>query len=399
MEQTKPKLRFKNYDSGWKQKSLGEVGNILNGLTYSPGDISDNGKLVLRSSNIKKGLIDLNDSVYVETTSYNEVKENDILICVRNGSKRLIGKNCLIPKYLEGEAFGAFMIIYRSEHNKFIKQLLSSEKFYKQVHRNLGATINSINNSDITKFKFYYPTDINEQQKISSFLTSVDDKINLLIKKKELLEQYKKGVMQKIFSQEIRFQDDNGNDFPDWDYKKLDEILIESVEKSIKLNQYKVLSSSKSGLFSQDEYFKNQVASKNNIGYKILKKNQLVFSPQNLWLGNININSKYEAGIVSPSYKIFNFNKEVSVDFIRHIIKSPRLIYEYAQASEMGASVVRRNLNMDLFLSIKIMIPSYSEQIKIGLFLSSLDKKIELVNSQIDKTEDFKKGLLQQMFV
>ena len=124
-----------------------------------------------------------------------------------------------IDKKSEGLAFGAFMTIYRSNLNKFIFQLFSHQSYFKTVHKNLGATINSINNSDLKKFNFFFP-EIDEQQKIAEFLSSVDKKIQLLENKKEQLELYKKGVMHKTFSQEICFKDDNGNSYPDWEEKK-----------------------------------------------------------------------------------------------------------------------------------------------------------------------------------
>ena len=199
-----PKLRFKEFNDSWHQNTLENIGKLLNGLTYSPKDISDNGVLVLRSSNIKNNQLSLSDNVYVNANSFNPVKENDILICVRNGSKKLIGKNCLIDKKNQGVAFGAFMTVFRSANNKFVIHLFSHSSYFKRIYKNLGATINSINNNDLKKFKFFFPC-LKEQHKIASFLSTVDEKLQQLSKKKKLLKNYKKGLMQKIFSQEIRF--------------------------------------------------------------------------------------------------------------------------------------------------------------------------------------------------
>ena len=116
--------------------------------------------------------------------------------------------------------------------------------------------------------------------------------------------------MQKIFSQELRFKDENGNDYPEWEEVNLRKILKEVNEKTTVINQYEVISSTNNGLYLQKDYFNREIASKDNIGYKILKRNQVVLSPQNLWMGNINLNSKYDIGMVSPSYKIFNIKSE-----------------------------------------------------------------------------------------
>ena len=134
-----PKLRFPEFTGEWEEKKLGEIGDIITGLTYNPNDINLNGVLVLRSSNIKDSILSFEDNVFVETNNYNPVRENDILICVRNGSKSLIGKNTLIKKENEGLAFGAFMVVYRSPMNLFIFQLFATEKYYKIINENGGT--------------------------------------------------------------------------------------------------------------------------------------------------------------------------------------------------------------------------------------------------------------------
>lgn len=150
----------------------------------------------------------------------------------------------------------------------------------------------------------------------------------------------------------------------------------------------------------QNEYFNRDIASKDNVGYKILRIGQVVLSPQNLWLGNINLNTKYEIGIVSPSYKIFNIIESMaSAGFFNDFLQTKRMMYEYVQASEQGASVVRRNLDMSSFLAIKFVLPSIEEQKRIAGFLSAIDDKIEAVTAQIEHSRSFKNGLLQQMFV
>ena len=198
------KLRFKKEDGSdfpdWEEKKLGEIGKIINGLTYSPSDINDDGILVLRSSNVKNRMIELNDNVFVnvEEEKYNQVIENDILICVRNGSKRLIGKNAIITKKYEGLAFGAFMTVYRSDFNLFLFHFFDSTYYKKEVHKNLGATINSINVSDLKNFKVPFPCK-KEQSQLATFLSSIDYKIELINIQLEKTQQFKKGLLQQMF--------------------------------------------------------------------------------------------------------------------------------------------------------------------------------------------------------
>lgn len=125
-----------------------------------------------------------------------------------------------------------------------------------------------------------------------------------------------------------------------------------------------------------------------------------MLSPQNLWMGNININDKYDIGIVSPSYKIFDIDDNIiNIDFFNNWIKSPRALYDYMISSEQGASVVRRNLNIDLFNEIIIKVPERNIQDKIGKQIKNINMKIELENRKLDKLNDLKKGLMQNMFV
>ena len=197
---TKQSASNENQFPDWEEKRLGEVGKIVSGLTYSPNDIvnEDNGVLVLRSSNVQDGKLAFDDNVYVKVDSFNAVQRNDILICVRNGSKRLIGKNAIINEKVEGVAFGAFMSVYRSENNSFLFHYFGSEDYNREVQKNLGATINSINGSDLKKFKVPFPS-LKEQQKIASYLSALDDKIEAVQLQIEQTSAFKKGLLQQLF--------------------------------------------------------------------------------------------------------------------------------------------------------------------------------------------------------
>lgn len=197
-------IRFKDEEGNvypkWEEKKLGEVGKVISGLTYKPSDVVEKGLLVLRSSNIRTGKLSFKDNVYVnsDNISFNQVYENDILICVRNGSKRLIGKNALIDKETESSAFGAFMAVFRSEYNTYFYHLFNSDLYKRQVHRNLGATINSINGSDLKQFNFPFPCK-QEQGKIALFLSSIDKLIDSKNKQITKTKEWKKGLLQQMF--------------------------------------------------------------------------------------------------------------------------------------------------------------------------------------------------------
>jgi len=201
-----------------------------------------------------------------------------------------------------------------------------------------------------------------------------------------------------LFQKNLRFRDDQNNSYSDWKSLKMSDIIFEVNEKSTRNNQFRLLSSTAKGLFNQDEYFNREIASKDNSGYKILRKNQLVFSPQNLWMGNINVNIDFENGIVSPSYKIFSFKPNTTARFCQYYLKQPELLYEYEQASVQGASIVRRNLEMDKFLKIHITLPSINEQLKIEKCISSIDRKLKVEINLNQLLGIQKHYLLNQLF-
>jgi len=202
-----PKYRFKDFkkDDHWEIKELNELGDLINGLTYSPTDVRKDGLLVLRSSNIQNGMIDLKDCVYVRTVikGANLSKPNDILICVRNGSKALIGKNAIISKNVPIATHGAFMTVFRTKIPEFVFQLFQTDLYNNQVMAGLGATINSINGKDLLKYKFPIPKNPREQQKIASCLSSLDEIIAAQSEIIEQLKQHKKGLMQRLLPKMI----------------------------------------------------------------------------------------------------------------------------------------------------------------------------------------------------
>ena len=180
---------------------------------------------------------------------------------------------------------------------------------------------------------------------------------------------------------------------------RLIDILTERTEKTKENNQHKVLSSTVKGIFSQREYFSKDIASENNIGYKIIRLYDIVLSPQNLWMGNINYNEKFKVGIVSPSYKIFSIKAEYDKRFVAFMLKTHRALYNYMLVSEQGASVVRRNLNMEAFEQLVFKIPPYDKQREIGKTLSFLQSRLELETEIKSDYEQQKKYLLTEMFI
>ena len=392
-----PELRFPEFDEEWEKKRLKDICKI--NPKFEDNFPSEFNYIDLES--VKKGKI-YKISKYTmhnaPSRAQRVAKQGDIFF----QTVRPYQQNNFVfvdDSYPTVVSTGYAQLRSNLNPSYLYNLLLTTSFLNKVLVKCTGSNYPAINSSDLSNIQLKVTSNIDEQQKIGEFFSELDRQIELEEQKLEKLEEQKKGYMQKIFSQEIRFKDDNGNDYPNWENEKLGNLINEVNERTTSNNQYVLLSSTKSGLLSQEEYFKKQIGSKDSTGYKILRLNQLVLSPQNLWLGNINFNQRFNIGIVSPSYRIYNLSHQFDINFAKDLLKSPRYIYEYAQASEQGASVVRRNLNLELFYSIKISLPSIEEQRKIGAFLDKLDKLIRKQYNKIEVLKQRKKGLLQKMFI
>ena len=383
-------MRFPSFEGEWEVKKLGEI-STNKSKKYNPNNetnfikcielehlSSETGQLL--------GFVDGSQSGSIK----NVFQKGDVLF----GKLRPYLKKYYQPNF-DGVCSSEIWVLNGKEIlNDFLYYLIQTNSFVDLANQSSGSKMPRADWSILENGLFSFPNS-EEQQKIASFLSLIDERIQTQIKIIEQLETLIKGLSENLFSQKIRFKKFEKK----WEVKTLGEILIEINERTINSNQYRVLSSTAKGLFYQSDYFNKEVASKDNAGYKILKINQLVFSPQNLWLGNINVNTTYEIGIVSPSYKVFSFNEKAIVSYCKYFLKSSKMMFEYEQCSEQGASIVRRNLNMDLFLNIPILLPKLEEQIQISSFLTKIDQKIQTEKAILEQLEMQKKYLLQQMFV
>ena len=186
----------------WKVVKMKHLGKCRNGLTYSPENLvsSEDGILVLRSSNIKDGRLIFTDNVYVNIEVREEllVKAGDILICSRNGSRALIGKNALIPEGLYA-SFGAFMMIFRCQSPEYVQMILNSSVFSYYLGTFLTSTINQLTAENFNNMQIVYCQDEREQKEITAYLEQKCSEIDTLIAKKtallEEMETYKKSVI------------------------------------------------------------------------------------------------------------------------------------------------------------------------------------------------------------
>lgn len=271
------------------------------------------------------------------------------------------------------------------------------------ISRGKQSTMTTIGQSDISDILVEIPS-IDEQQKIASFLTSVDSKISQLTEKHRLLKEYKKGVMQQIFSQQLCFKDEDGKAFPEWEEKRFGDVFNRKTTKN-KGNHLNVLTiSAQQGLVSQLEYFNKSVSAKDVTGYYLLERGDFAYNKsysKGYPMGAIKPLNKYDSGVVSTLYICFRPKSNHCEFFFEQFFDGGLLNSEIAKIAQEGA----RNhglLNVsvkEFFDDIKMYLPCLKEQQKIAQFLQSIDKKITSVALQVEQTKQFKKGLLQQMFV
>lgn len=380
-----PKLRFRNYLENWLQVSLNEVSDRITTKN------KDNNQNVLTIS-AQYGLISqleyFNKSVSAkDVKGYYLLERNDFAYNKSYSNGYPMGAIKKLSRYEKG-VVSTLYICFRNKdslNDDFLEYYFESGKHNKQIelYAQEGARNHGLLNIGVNDFfstELYIPS-LPEQQKIASFFTAVDQKLIALKKKKELLEQYKKGVMQQIFSQKVRFKDDAGNSFPEWEEKTLGKIAQIYQPKTISQNEF-----SENGF---DVYGANGIIGK----YKEYNhlNSQIVVTCRGNTCGTINY-TKPKSWITGNAMVInLDSNLLIKKKFLYYQLKNANLNYLITGS---GQPQITGSIKMH-----KILIACYLEQQKIADFLSAIDNKIDTVAKQIDKTEQWKKGLLQKMFV
>lgn len=199
---TAPELRLEGFDGEWEEKRLVDEVSFFSGLTYTPSDVVEHdGTLVLRSSNVQDGVIATKDCVYVRTDAVNvqNVRKNDIIMVVRNGSRSLIGKHAVVQKPMPSTVIGAFMTGIRSDQPWFINALFDTGLFKYEVDKSMGATINQITGGMFAGMSFFFPPTLEEQQAIGAIFTKLDALIAAEAQYIKSLSQAKTALLQRMF--------------------------------------------------------------------------------------------------------------------------------------------------------------------------------------------------------
>ncbi|WP_189339791.1 restriction endonuclease subunit S [Bacillus wiedmannii] len=234
------------------------------------------------------------------------------------------------------------------------------------------------------------------QNYITSFIKLLDSKIQRQQKKIELLKEQKKSLMQKIFKQEIRFNDENGKDYPKWDYVKLGELTKKTGTKNKDGIKYPVASiSNKLGFTLQGEK-KNSSTVVDIKAYKLVHRDEFAYNPSRINVGSFGLQDVAETAIVSSLYVIFQTVPELSNSYLKAYMQTTSFNQDVSRNTEGS---VRDYLFYENFSSIKIPLPLIEEQEQIADFLSKLDNKIQLEQQKLQDLQEQKKGFMQQMFI
>ena len=397
-----PSLRFPEFSDEWEDKKLGDIAKFSKGKGISKSDISTDGinecirygELYTRYGEVIKQVysrtnIEVNKSVVSEA--------NDVIIPASGETQIDIATaSCVIKS---GVILGGDLNIIKTDNNGiFLSYYLNNKK--KQDIANLaqGISVVHLYSSQLALLNLNLP-EKEEQTKIASFISKVDEKLTALKKKKELLEQYKKGVMQQIFSQELRFKDDDGNDYPDWEDRKLCEVLkiqggfafksssfghngitkvlrIGDIKSSIDLDKFK-------GVYSEETPDKKY----------LVKKNDFLMALSGATFGKVG--KVVSEGIGHINQRVATFRTNQCLEYFFQLVQSQDF---KNYITSIPTASAQPNISNDDIGNYIGLIPTENEQYKIANFLSTIDNKITYCQSQIDKAEEWKKGLLQQLF-
>ena len=386
-------MRFPEFSGEWEMSSIGEQFELYSGNTPSR-----------MNKNQFDGSINWITSGELKEHYISDTKEKISEEAAKNNSLKLLPVGTFVIAIYGLEANGVRGTCSITTRESTISQAcmaftskmdIQNEFLYSwyKKHGNIigikyaqGTKQQNLSYDIIERFNISYPC-MEEQKKLIRFISLIDQRIatqnKIIYKLKSLIRGLNNTLQYDTGGKSVCLGD----------------ILLERSERSQTNNQHEVLSSTVKGIFSQREYFSKDIASENNVGYKIIRLHDVVLSPQNLWMGNINYNDRFEIGIVSPSYKVFSIADGYDNQFVAAMLKTHRALYSYMMVSEQGASIVRRNLNMEAFSQLVFKIPSLDKQREIGYAISLLKSQLKTANKIIKAYTSQKQYLLRQMFI
>jgi type I restriction enzyme S subunit len=401
-----PELRFKGREDNWESLNLKQlIKDLQSGISVNSEDrpIADDSEFgILKTSSVANGVFKKSENKKIVDEEITRAKlnptENEIIIS-RMNTPQLVGESGYIdktyPNLFVPDRLWQTVTYSKKCHNRWLSYFLITDRVrynLKSIATGTSGTMKNISKPNFLGIKVNCPT-LPEQQKIASFLSAVDDKVQQLTKKAALLEDYKKGVMQQLFTGQLRFKAEDGKDYPDWEEKNLGDVATINMGQSPDSKSYNEESI---GLFL--------IQGNADINGRITAPRQFTSEPTKICeIGDIILTVRAPVGSVSKSghnacigrgvcsiVNNTNSNQEYLFQFL--------LSYESKWGRLEQGSTFTAVSGKDI-RTLKLNTPSLEEQQKIATYLSRIDTKIESVSTQITQTQTFKKGLLQQMFV
>ncbi len=403
-----PKLRFKEFDGDWTSKQLGKIIGISSASRVFKEQWQDSGVPFFRTSDVVSIFKNKeNEKAYISLELFEElakksgkIKQGDLLV-TGGGS---IGIPYLVPNDQPLYFKDADLLWMKSSgivEGSFLYNFFISPKF-REYLKSISHT-GTISHFTIEQAKatpFGFPSK-EEQTKIASFLSNVDEKISQLTQKHQLLSQYKQGMMQKLFSQQIRFKADDGSEFGEWENKTLGEVGENII--GLTYSPTDVTNDSTGILVLRSSNIKEGRLDKSDqvrVNKKI--KDKIIIQPNDILICTRNGSQRLIGkSVIINDDEIMTFGAFMSVyrshynRFIAYLMQTP-WFFEQVQMN-LGARI--NQITTGTLNEFTFDFPCLEEQTKIANFLSAIDQKIEVVVQQIEQAKQWKKGLLQQMFV
>ena len=416
-----PKLRFKEFDENWKEVTLKNcITSIDSGWSPQcesyPANSSEWGVLKTTSVDWSGFNSSFNKKLPLELTPRKdkEVKPLDILV-TRAGPTERVGVVSVVPHSVRSKLMISDKLIRlksNEENNPlFLGISLSSVKCQNQLQSKtsgLAKSQTNISQKILGEVLLKLPSK-EEQTKIASFLSAVDEKISQLTKKHELLSQYKQGMMQKLFSQQIRFKADDGSEFGEWEEVRLGNLVdltsgfafksdFFSEDGNKLITPKNFTTTGKANFTDTNTKWTTEISDKKYI----CRPNDLLVLLTDLTqscelLGKPILLSQ-DDGNVLLNQRIVKIipNRKLEKPFLLYLLLTDDF-HELIVSTASGTTV--KHSSNKVLQSFHFYLPCLEEQTKIANFLSAIDQKIEVVAHQIEQAKTWKKGLLQQMFV
>ncbi|MDZ5608385.1 restriction endonuclease subunit S [Bacillus pseudomycoides] len=413
-----PKLRFKEFGGEWEERTIEEITKSLKSGLSRKLSHQDIGLPVIRANNIEDGKLTYNDLKYwyvddpqgANTKNY-LIAKNDLLINFINSEAKMGTTTIVLDTPSRDMIYTTNILKMQTNNlanNYFFYCYTQTKKYKDYIKVITKPAVNqaSFTTIDFKKHSLNIPR-VEEQEKIASFFSKLDKKIQFQKEKINLLKEQKKGYMQKIFKQEIRFKDENGREYVEWEEKPLKSCVTalkgNSFDNEIDSSIPVLTISAKKGFVNQKERFSEVIAGNSLNKYTELQKNDLSYNKGNsktAKYGCVYMQKDFDTALVPNVYKSFRAREHINPLFLQYLFAS-KLIDR--QLRKIITSTARMdgllNVSDDDFYEMNILLPSTGEQGTIANFLSKLDEKIQIEEQKLDSLQEQKKGFIQQMFV